>query len=58
MMSTFIIGEMFWVCKVCLPSKVHYSTKNVAYRMVTYAIDEYYKLGESTTMEALKNALL
>jgi hypothetical protein len=58
MMSTFIIGEMFWVCKVCLHSKVHYSTKNVAYRMVADVIDEYYKLGENTTMEALKSTLL
>jgi hypothetical protein len=57
-MSTFIIGEMFWVCKVCLHSKVHYSTKNVAYRMVADAIDEYYKLGKNTTMEAFKSALL
>jgi hypothetical protein len=58
MMSTFTIGEMFWVCKACQHSKVHYSTKNVAYGMVGNVIDGYYKLGENTTMEALKSALL
>jgi hypothetical protein len=57
-MSTFTIGEMFWVCKVCLHSKAQYSIKNVTYGMVVDVIDEYYKLGKSATMEAFKSVLL
>jgi hypothetical protein len=58
MMSTFTIGEMFWVCKACQHSKVQYCIKNVAYGMVANVINEYYKLGETTIMEAFKSTLL